>query len=176
MTKQTNENYGKSVWGIILVGIGIISLAAQFIEFKADFLGWLLFLGLGAGFLTWGIISRQAGPIIPGGILTGLGLGILLVTGPYANRLEDTQGGAFMLAFAAGWVLITLLTAVFTQETQWWALIPAAIMALVGGGVLFGGVLLDLLSLLGKIWPIFLILGGIAIIYQGFRSKENLTG
>jgi hypothetical protein len=127
---------------------------------------------LGALFLLLGIVQREAGWIIPGGILSGIGLGIVLNEGPFNlfPGLED--GGVFMLSFAAGWGLITLLTAVFTKETHWWALIPGGIMALIGAAVLWGGLFANGLELLGTLWPLALIIIGLAILLNARREKN----
>ena len=108
--------------------------------------------------------------MIPGGILSGIGWGAVLVTGPFADT-GDVEGGVFMLTFAAGWALITVLTAVFTNQTHWWPLIPGGIMALIGGGILFGGVFMQGLTLLGQIWPVFLILLGLFVLFQGIKGN-----
>jgi hypothetical protein len=78
-----------------------------------------------------------------------------------------------MLSFALGWVLITVLTAVFTEETHWWALIPAAIMGLIGGTVLVGGFFETALTLLGKFWPVALIVLGASVLLQAVRGKAS---
>ncbi len=161
MNKKRNE----LVAGILLVVIGLLFFAQQFIDLPGlETMGIYFVLGLGLFFLTWGIIAREGGLIIPGGILSGIGLGIVLVTGRFGFGDDLQSGGVFMGAFALGWLLITILTAVFTTETQWWALIPAAIMALISGALLIEGPFLFLLEWLGKLWPLALIAGGIAII------------
>jgi hypothetical protein len=78
-----------------------------------------------------------------------------------------------MLSFALGWLLVTVLTAVFTSETHWWALIPAAIMGLIGGTVLVGGLFETILSLLGDFWPVALIILGAWILIQAMREKAS---
>ncbi len=172
MSAELKEKRNELIWGIILIGVGILALAGQFININWDNLGIFFLPALGGGFLLWGILSHQAGLIIPGGIISGIGWGSVLITGPLANLAGDYEGGVFMLTFALGWGLITVLTAVFTDETHWWPLIPGGIMALIGGGILFGGIFLQSLTLLGKIWPAFLILIGIYVIFQGTRSNK----
>lgn len=169
MDKQLKENRNEWVGGLILIGLGLFFLANQFIDLNWDRLGVYFLPALGAAFLLAGIVGRQVGFLIPGGILSGIGWGSVLVTGPFAGS-GDTEGGVFMLTFAAGWALITVLTAVFTKETHWWPLIPGGIMALIGGGILFGGVFMQGLTLLGQIWPVFLILLGLIILFQGMKN------
>ena len=173
MTKQGEKKQDGLLGGVILVVIGLIALANQFVDFDSfPDLGLLIVPGIGALLLLWGIVNREAGPIIPGGIMSGLGLGIFLTASPYELVSSANEGGVFMLSFALGWVLITVLTAVFTNETHWWPLIPAAIMGLIGGTVLVGGVFESALSFLGTFWPVILIVIGGWSLVQAFRGKE----
>ncbi len=172
MTKQVEKKHDGYLGGVILVIIGLIALANQFVDLDAfPDLGLLIVPGIGALFLLWGILSREAGLMIPGGIMSGLGLGIFLTASPYELVSEANEGGVFMLSFALGWVLITVLTAVFTEETHWWPLIPAAIMGLIGGTVLVGGIFESILSLLGTFWPLILIGLGVWILIEAVRGK-----
>jgi hypothetical protein len=78
-----------------------------------------------------------------------------------------------MLAFAGGWMLIPILSTLISRDNHWWALIPGAIFALIGAGLLFGGALLDSLAWLGKIWPAFLILIGLYLIFRRSAGKAS---
>ncbi len=162
------------VGGVILIVIGLFALVAQFVD-MSNFgnIGIYFMAALGAIFLLWGILTREAGLIIPGGIISGIGWGIALVAGPFADATEASEGGIFMLAFAAGWFAITILTAVFTKETHWWALIPGSIMALIGLAIAYEGVFATALELLGTIWPVFLIIAGIAVLFSVRRTGRS---
>lgn len=167
MNKKQNDLAG----GFILISMGLIALLSQ-LELFSGFDSYTTYFmaGLGGLFLLWGILTRQAGLLIPGGIISGIGWGIVFVTG--APQLSsDAEGGIFMLTFAAGWALITLLTAVLTPKPHYWALIPGGIMALIGGSLLFGGALMTALEWLGKGWPIILILLGAHVLLNNKKSK-----
>jgi len=88
--------------------------------------------------LAWGALARKTGWIILGGVLSGIGLGIVLYEGPWEVPFTQ-QSGPFLLCFAMGWFLITLLSGIFTPKTQWWALLPGGIMAALGCAILLGG-------------------------------------
>jgi predicted membrane protein len=60
---------------------------------------------------------------------------------------------------------------VFTPKPHWWPLIPGGIMAVIGAGLLFGGVFMQGLTLLGQIWPIFLILLGLYVLFRGMKGN-----
>ena len=168
MNEKASEQRNTVIAGLMLIGIGLVVLVGQMVD--VNWAGMMIPGLLGVLFMLWGVLSRSSGLIIPGGILSGIGLGILLIANPAFTLFSGfDEGGIFMLAFAAGWVSITVMTALFGEETHWWALIPGGIMALIGGAILFGGVLMAGLAFLGKIWPVFLILAGIALIAR--RSK-----
>ncbi len=169
--KEKRENL---IGGLILVGIGVLALLPQFVDFSGfENLAIYIVAALGAFFLLLGIFSREAGWIIPGGILSGIGTGIVLIAGPNSPISGDAEGGVFMLAFAAGWALITILTAIFTEETHWWALIPGGIMALIGMAVLWGSPFMNILEIAGKAWPLILIIAGIYILLKANHKKEK---
>jgi hypothetical protein len=162
---------GGLIGGIVLILIGVIMFIDQFTNL--DF-GLLILPALGMIFLFWGLLTQKFGLIIPGGILTSIGAGSLIVTGPAKTMPETVQGGLFMLCFAAGWLAISLLS-LFTrghnhQGWAWWPLIPGSIMALIGVALLQGGIFMSALELLGQGWPLFLIATGLYII---FRRRES---
>lgn len=164
-----NEKRKDLTGGIILIAIGLLFLLGQLINLENW--GLLLLPGLGALFLLWGIITRQSGLLIPGGILSGIGWGTYAIAGPWSLGQGLDDGGLFLIIFGAGFASITLFSAIFTKENHWWALIPGGIIAAVGASILFGGVFLDALEFVGRYWPIALILVGLYIIVQANREK-----
>ncbi len=167
---------GGLIGGLILLFVGIVALIGQFVpDTWGEFFGTFLLLGLGLFFLAVGIITREGGWFIPGGILTGLGAGTALITSSFSERLSGDEGGWFLLVFAAGWLLIPIMTAIFARETHWWALIPAAIIGLVGLAVLYGGVFMDTLEWVGKLWPIVLIIAGGLLLWKVRRGPRDVS-
>ena len=148
--------------GIALILIGLLILAAQVFDLPA--MGQLFLPALGLIFIVWGIASRSGGLLIPGGILTGIG------TGVYLMQVLPLQGaghaGVFMLSFGGGFSLISLLSAVFTPDKHWWALIPGAILAAIGAALLIGGTALQVLEVLGTYWPVVPILVGAYLLLK----------
>ena len=163
-----------SVSGLFLMGLGLILLVGQFVQFDLpESLGLLLVPALGAIFLVWGSVTRNGGLVIPGGILSGVGWGAYAIEGPFAIWQGDSEGGVFLIFLGLGFGLITLVTAVFTDKTHWWALIPGSIIAFVGLAILFGGVMLTMLTWVGKLWPLALILLGISILLGANKNKTE---
>lgn len=158
--------------GVALILIGLLVLAAQFLpNFHFD----KLFLpALALIFLAWGMVAHKTGLLVPGGVLMGIGAGAYLIEGPLAGLQETTIGGVFMLAFAGGWLLITLLSLAMhayapEAERAFWPLIPAGIFILIGAALLMGGTALTVLQYVGQGWPVVLIAVG---LYLVLRRKE----
>lgn len=160
----------ETIGGIFLIGIGLLVLLGQ-LSLLPD-LGMLFLPALGGLFLIWGILTREGGLMIPGGILSGIGWGVYAISGPYADVGGDVEGGIFLVIFGLGFALITVLTALFTDETHWWALIPGGILATIGVAIMTNGVLLDLVAIVGTYWPITLIFLGFYVIYKAMKGQE----
>ena len=168
----------RTMEGVALIGIGLLALAGYFLP--ADLSGLLFLPALGLIFLLWGLGARAIGLLIPGGILSGLGLGIFLLAQPLRHLSEEMKGGVFLLAFALGWGVITLLSTLISDRLHWWPLIPGGILTLIGGAVLIGGSALtglaalgSLLGTIGSAWPVGLIVLGLYLILwrRGLRPK-----
>ncbi len=159
-----DERRGRIITGVSLVTIGLLTLVMQFGDTMN--LGQYFLNVLGLIFLVWGLSTGSFGLLIPGGILSGLGLGTYLVSGPLSAVDGQATGAVFMLSFSAGWVLITLLSGFTRDGIQWWPLIPGGIMAAIGGALLAGGFALEVLSWLGRGWPLGLVIVGLYLILR----------
>lgn len=156
--------------GLILVALGTVLLIAQFAPF--DDIAILIPLLLGVGFMMLGIVRRDVGWMIPGGILGGIGAGIALIAGPAQPLVSGVDEGAvFMTAFGAGWAAIAFSAALFGRERAWWALIPAAVMWLIAATVAWGGVFETVLTTFGRYWPVVLIALGLYALLQPRRQE-----
>ena len=155
--------------GIVLVLIGAVALVSPYVD-----LGLLLFAGLGLTFLVWGVVKREVGLIIPGGILSGIGAGVLATAwlGSDYQNFRDIGAAVYLLCFAGGWGLITLFSALFTDETHWWPLIPGGIMAVLGVSMLTGNAGKWLMQLLTQGWPLILIGLGVFLIARQWRRSR----
>jgi hypothetical protein len=163
LNNQPTSSHRPWVGGLILIAIGVLALAGQFIQ--AVWYGEFLMGALALVFILSGLITRKNGFLIPGGILAGLSLGIAA-----QHLLSDTtslyRSGIFLVSFAAGWVLISLLSLI---NRQWmpWPLIPGTIMAVLGGAILTNLTTLPILKLLGTYgWPLILIAVGAYILLR----------
>jgi hypothetical protein len=167
--KKRNDLVG----GLLLISIGALVLVAKFVDLpNIPDLGLFFLPALGALFMLAGILSRNEGLMVPGGILSGIGWGAYLVAGPLTWGSERQEGGIFLLTFALGWISVTLMSAVFAKKTVWGTLVPAAVLAAIGSALYFGGMFMDLLEVAGKLWPLALIVAGIALIFKVTRRAE----
>jgi hypothetical protein len=148
------------VTGIALLIIGLLSLTDSFIprEIRLS-----LLIAAGLIFLVWGVVARSAGPLIAGGILSGIGTGVLLAEQVFPGT---SQAGVIALAIGIGFLIIFPLSVFFTSRPQRWALIPGGILAVVGAVRLMSGVSLDVFDV------ILVFLGGY-LIWEIYRRPHT---
>ncbi|GAB4532108.1 MAG: hypothetical protein Fur0018_20560 [Anaerolineales bacterium] len=156
-----------SLTGVMFIILGQLILAGQFTPLRL----WTLPL-LAVLFIAWGFWVRQAGLFIPAGVLGGLALGIGLETSPLSPN--QPEGAGFFLGFAAGWLLIPLLTALL-GERRLWPLIPGGILGLFGLALLVGGPAMTAIEWLGKLWPLIFVAIGIRLLWRTPDHPTNET-
>ena len=167
-TSKTSDK-GALTAGVMLIVIGLGLLAFRWLSLDAFFP-----LALGLGFITAGIITRQAGLIIPGGIIGGAGLGIVAMENNlFAQTGSPAGGGVFLVAMSLGWFLIIPLSKLFTDETQIWPIFPAGAMLLIGSLVMMGESGLRILEVLGNYWPLILVAIGAYLLIQFARQAKR---
>src|SRR3954468_23242564 len=75
---------------------------------------------------------RRPAVVVAGSLIAGLAAAVALVAGPLAGGGEAVITGGLLLVFAAGWALLAVLSAGFTDRPQRWAAVPAAAMGITG--------------------------------------------
>jgi hypothetical protein len=146
---------------ILAGGLGFLQ-AFGFLESASDVFWGLIFVVGGAAFL-YIFISGQWWSVIPGLVLAGIGVVILL-----PESLEDLGGAVFL-----GAIGLSFWTVYLNARHRWWAIIPGGILLTLAavsaidefvsgidtGGVFFGGLALTflLVALLARLswayWP-----------------------
>jgi hypothetical protein len=111
--------------GVILIAVGATLFAVQLLHLDAD----VIVLVIGLVFASAFAATRRYGLLIPAGILTGLGAGILL---------EDVgaKGEPALLGLGLGFLAIYALDALASGARapgRWWPLIPGAIITVIAG-------------------------------------------
>jgi hypothetical protein len=120
-----------------------------------------LFLGL--ALLAVFVLRREYAFLVPGSILTGVGIGVAL-----EPAVESDQGGVMMLALAGGFLGIWVIGSLYRlSANHWWPLIPGGILTLVGlvqfsrsdsGGAL-------------PLWPVVLLVVGSLVIARTLTRR-----
>lgn len=148
----------RSMLALILIGGGVLFLFAQLGLFPG--FGDIVLLLLGGVFLYAYFTTKAAyrlGFLIPGSILTGLGVGVLLENAPIFGNLFG--GGIVPLFLGLGFGLIW-----FLERKHWWALIPGGVLVLAG---------LSSVLQIGALWPIVLIVLGVYLLYDQYRKNAR---
>lgn len=155
------DKEGRLWLGLILIGLGAIFLLDRLVPDIGAYLPLLVGLGFLAAFLA----TRAYGFLIPAGIVSGVGAGIVL-------QRSYPEGGVFLLALGTGFVAIWLIGALFRlREPHWWPLIPGGILITIGLVDLAdeGGRLAELLEV-G--WPLLLVAVGILVIIRALADRR----
>lgn len=152
---------------LLLLTAGAMIVAGQWWPVAGD----ALVVALGIELLVWAAVARDDGPLVAGGVTTGVGVGILAAAGPLLGADPRIVGATFMLSVAAGFLVIAGLSRVWLHRTQWWAVITAAVVGVVGGALLVGSAALA--GLLAWGLPAALLLGGIAMTVAWRRGDRR---
>jgi hypothetical protein len=157
----------RMVFALILIVVGLGGLASQLLETNADVGGWVVLI-IGLVFMGAFVYSHQYGFLVPGGIMTGLGAGIVV---QQSLTLTDEQSAAAVvlglgLGFASIWVIGTLAKAAGNHP---WPLVPGVILTIVGGGLAIGGQAVDLLNY----WGIGVIALGVILLWRAWTESQR---
>jgi hypothetical protein len=157
----------------IALGIVLIAIGALFIVARTVNVGALVLVVPGVVMLALGILMRSNGWLIPGGIVSGLGVGALFEESgmSFMRGLED--GVAVLFGLAVGFTLITITSAIVSERKMWWPLIPGVLLALIGLGMQFGGPLMAVLEFVGAWWPVALIVAGAAVLAAVLFKRQQ---
>ena len=137
--------------GVILIAVGLTLFAVQLLHLDAD----VIVLVIGLVFAVAYAATRRYGLLIPAGIMTGLGVGILLEDSGVAGEPVVLGLGLGFLAIYAG----DLLVSGARQPGRWWPLIPGAILMVIAGVEnTFGP---EGARVIEQGWPVLLISAGV---------------
>ena len=137
--------------GVILIVIGATLFAVQWLHLDAD----VIVLVIGLVFAGAYAATRRYGLLIPAGILTGLGAGVLLEDyGAMREPVVLGLGLGFLAIYG-----VDLATRRSRERARWWPLIPGAILTVIAGaGGAFGD---EGGRAIQQAWPIiFIVVGG----------------
>ena len=142
--------------GLVLIGLGVLFGIVQLTGIGGE----AVVAVIGGGLLVAYAVTRQYGYLVPGGILTGLGVGII-----WQTQVLNDSGGAVLIGLGAGFLTIYAIDAIVRRSSSlWWPLIPGGITLTIGLLLEAGreGTLADAAPL----WPIVLIVIGGALLLR----------
>ena len=158
--------------GVALIAIGAIALVTSFV--KPDLVGLLFLPMLSLAFILWGLTTRNARLLIPGGILGGIGVGTLLTQTTYHAQSHDLTftGGVILLSMAAGFLIIIPLERMISPQWARWEIVPGIVLGAMGAGLLISPIR-DVLATAGKFWPLALIILGAIFLANNSSHKSS---
>jgi pimeloyl-ACP methyl ester carboxylesterase len=112
------------------------------------------------------------GRIVVGSIIAGLVTAGVAVAGPFAGAKEHVITGSVLLAFAAAWATLAVLSTRWTDQPQRWAIAPAVFMGLAGTGL---RVFAPTGNPVGWVWPPAAVALTIWMIVQARRNLRSRT-
>jgi hypothetical protein len=148
------------VAGLVIGGLGLFFLAAQL---EPD-IGRFVTLFMGLALLAVFVLRREYGFLVPGSILTGVGIGIALE--PATSGA--TESGVMMLCIAGGFLGIWVIGSLYRlRENHWWPLIPGGILTLIG---LVQVSRTDMDGAV-RLWPVILIVLGALVLGRALTRR-----
>jgi hypothetical protein len=152
---------GGLVAGLVIAGIGLFFLAGQL---EPD-IGRFVTMFIGLALLAVFVVTRQYGFLVPGSILTGVGIGIVLDSAASG----EAESGVMMLALAGGFLGIWVIGSIYRlSENHWWPLIPGGILTLIGMVQLTRT---DVAGAL-RLWPVILIVLGAFLLAKAITRRD----
>jgi hypothetical protein len=150
---------------LLLLTAGVLVLAGRVVPAVGDSLA----LAVGIELLVWAGVTREDGLLVAGGATSGIGLGVLLAAWPLRDAEPNVVGGAFVVAVAAGFLLVAILGQ-WWQRRQVWAWITALVAAAVGAALMTGAEVLGQLIEWGG--AAALLAAGAVVGYRWLRSSR----
>ena len=154
--------------GLVLLFVGLYFLLWRSFRFSGP--GAILIL-IGAVFFTLSALRRWRGPLLPGGVLLGLGAGFLL-----QDSLAATlpRWATLLLGLGAGFLLVAAVDRAVDRERRPPPLVPGLVLV---GVALIAALahqvdLTEPLVRLGELWPWALVLAGVVLVVTALRRRS----
>jgi hypothetical protein len=149
--------------GIILIFSGALILVD--LSLKTGWITLIIMPAIGFTFLIGGLRTQKLGLIIPGGIISGLGIGGLLFFSKMISLSWMPRIGLLLAAFGLGWLSIALLSFLLFRKITWWAIITGSIIFSTGLAFLFSPIRIT-------VFVLFISIGlGFSLLSWGITSR-----
>lgn len=144
--------------GLLLIGLGVLLFVAMQSGVGPEAIPAVI----GAVFLVAYAVTRSYGFLIPGGILTGLGTGVVL-------QARGADDAVVVLGLGTGFLLVAVVDQIVegVHPARLWPLIPGGILALVGVSEFEGTA--EVL----RWWPLLLVAAGVWLIVTRGRPPRS---
>jgi hypothetical protein len=136
------------------------------ISLKGEYVGGLFNVFIGLPFLVAYFASRKAWwTIIPAGVMISIGLMVILIGILGANDKNGSIGvGMMFIGWALTFGLVWLRRELHPAD---WAKYPVIVLVILSVVMFFGAANIQ------YVWPVLLIVGGLLLLYFGFRRKST---
>jgi hypothetical protein len=120
----------------------------------------------GAGLLGVFAVTRVYGYLVPGGVLTGLGIGLM------AESAQNI-GGAVTIGIGAGFVFVTVTDhlAAGGRSGRWWPLVPGGLLLAIGAAQ--NAVSRAQGESVFRWWPALLVVVGVWMLARQRRQRKR---
>lgn len=142
--------------GIVLVVVGVV---LYFLVREQGTGGGVTLALIGSAFLVAHALTGQGGYLVPGGLMTGLGVGI-----DWPAAWGDFHGSTVLVGLGLGLILIR----VASRREGDWALVPGVVLLFVG--VLTG--VTDIMAFLSLWWPAAVAVAGLWVMLSNSRNPQ----
>jgi hypothetical protein len=158
--------------GVVLLLVGAFFLLQRSVRFSGPGPTCLL---LGVIFLAISAMRSFRGPLLPGGVLAGLGIGFLL-----EEPLEPwlPHWATLLAGLGAGFLLVAGLDRAAGRDRRRHALAPALILLGVAAGAAIARAvnLMPFLESLAYLWPWLLVAVGVWLVVTAMRRRGQHPG
>jgi hypothetical protein len=154
-------------FAVILIIVGVVGLATQVLEPAPQLGGWVVLL-IGVAFLGAYAYSARYPFLVPAGIMSGLGAGIVI--SQVAPVTDEQSGGLVVLGLGLGFLSVWIIgTLVRAAGNHLWPTVPGVILTAVGSALLIGGQAVDLLDYWG-----FAVVGfGVILLVRAWLQAQR---
>ena len=157
--------------GVALVALGIYFILYRSLHFRGP--GPILLL-IGAILLAFSALREFRGPVVPAGVLLGLGAGFLL-RDPLQRWMP--HWATLLLGLGAGLLLAGGLGRVTGQERRAAPIVPGIVLVVIAlGAALEQNVAIpeSFYESLWKLWPFAFVVAGAILVLQAVRRRPSV--
>ena len=156
-------------FGVALVAIGVYFILARSLHFRGP--GPILLL-IGAILFVASALREFRGPLVPAGVLLGLGAGLLL-----RDPLERWMPGwaSLLLGLGSGLLLVAALDRHVGRERHPTPLLPGVALVAIALAVALSESLQvpdALYDAAWRLWPFALVAAGVILVLQAVRGRR----